>query len=125
MAKKNNRLVINIPKSLITQVADLDFIPNGDGSLFFHNNNVFKRIKKSGEGLITQHQESRLLCATVGNGSVRATYEVELTELERLVREAKKKEKYFKKLAKKKNDPELAGRFYIHFNPELSFFIKK
>lgn len=124
MAKKTKtRLVVNIPSELKTKVANTDFIHNGEGSLYFHNDNIFKKIKQ--KDLIVQQDESRLIGAVVGNNAVSATYEITLAELENLVKVAKKKHDYFKRLAKKKKNKNLAGRFFIHFNPELSFFIKK
>lgn len=124
MSKKNTRrLTIEFPADMCTKVAGTDLFPNGDGSLFFNNPNILKKIKQ--EDLIVQHNESRLVCATLGDNVVTATYEVTLAELERFVKKAKERDKYFKQQAKKKKNKNLAGPFFMHFNPELSFFIKK
>ena len=123
MAKKQTKLIITIPPELRTNIANTDFIHNGDGALYFHNPNVFKKIKQ--KDLIVEHDESRLIGATVGNNKVHASYEVSLAELERFVKKAKKRQEYFKRISKKKKRKSWSDSFFLHFNAELSFFIKK
>jgi len=123
---RKNTLVLNVPRSLTTQLGDTTLIKNGNkdtDGFFIHNPNLGKVMKK--DDYIVQKRKSYLSHAVIKNNTVHATFDITIAELEALVKLAKKRKAYFQKEAKLKKNKHFSSGFLIHFNPELSLFFKK
>lgn len=80
--------------------------------LFFWNNKRGEKIPK-GELIVTGLNSKIQSLILSNNGTVRATVQFSVKELESLLKEAKKRKKEFK------------GRFFIHPSPDFSVFFKE
>lgn len=121
--KKKNQVMLGVPEELTRTLGDTVLYPNGDETgWFFQNKNFGKKIKQ--DEMIVFNNESRQLCGVLKNNSAKVTFELSVSELMKFAKQVKKRQEYFNKLAKKKKNKYLKGAFFMHFNPELSFFFK-
>lgn len=89
----------------------------------YDNKNFGKRLKN--DGWITVTDYSKLKYFILSESKQHLMFEITPKEFEKLYKKFKKQETYFKNLAKKKKNKALKDCFFVHFNPELSFFFTK
>lgn len=131
MAKKKTvklkKLVIRIPDEGIVTWANTKFIKNGDPTgeeMFFQNPNYNKKVtKKELDGYLVQIATSRLMHGVIGNGKARTTSRVTVAELEKLLKEVKKSQKYWEAFRKKRKQ-KVPSIFFYNLTPEVHFMIE-
>jgi hypothetical protein len=134
--KKKTKRKTKKDKELIIEVKAKDQVKMGKVSFYkFDKQYWLRRDKLCGK---PAPNEDELICVTdktvVSDVFVDGEAEkvsvmcrVASKDLKKLVKKLKKQEKYFKKKDKKRRKqglPLLGDRFFIHLNPELSFFIE-
>jgi len=118
---KKKKITVEVPKSITVKMANTVFMYNNfkndkDG-LYFVNK---KRNKTLTENELLCLTKKSLLNFGVLNGNKHnwMMYDLEEKHVVALLREIKKKKKYFKKHKQ-------LSSFLIHLNPELSFLVRK
>lgn len=123
--KKKKELVIEIPESMVLKRDKLKIIDYAD-ELFYQSPHIGKKIPKKDYITILHRGLLHHLSFDTKTGTANACYEVTIADLEKLLKKAKKRLKYFKELDKKRDEelPKLSNLFLVHLNEELSFMIK-
>lgn len=123
MSNMKKNMIIEFPENMMKKIGDVSFLPNGDDGLFYQSKMTGKLIKKM-EGYIIQNKKAHGMSAVIYPDYFRATVQMTLPELRKLVKLAEKKHLYFEKIRKNSYNKKRIGCFYIHFSPDFSIAIK-
>lgn len=112
--QKTKTLDITYPRKYVKTLAGSEWYPNVgldvNSSVYFSNSkNKGKKIKTD---FIVQNKKSLLNHAVIDKGVLHTLFDLDVKDLQKLLKTIKAKKKTLK------------TGFFVHLNPELSFFIK-
>lgn len=124
---KNKKETIKIKANKTIKMGKLSFAKI-DKSYWLNRDEVVgaKAVNEDGLICVTENTIISDIFINSDKNDINVMCKVTSKELKKLVKILEKKEKYFKKQDKKrakKGFPLIGDRFFIHLNPELSFFI--
>lgn len=121
---------IKVPKKLTKKLANTEFmynnLKNDKDGLFFQNKKKGSKLKE--EVLLCLTKESMLTSGVInGKDHHHFCFDITKTMLKQLLKKVEQKEKYFKAVDKKRKAKKykpIGKQFFVHVNPELSFYVK-